>query len=225
MNTQPYAFSLLTVVVERGRGERLAAALADCRALCPTVLRGRGTAGKKLLSYLGLGESEKDLLLTVVASKNAKELTDAVASMLRLKSAGTGIAFAVPIHALAGHAARVSPQEDAKQEEPPMETPTHQLIIAIMNHGYADDVMDTARDAGAPGGTVLKAHGAGWKQAEKFLGITLQPDKDLLMILAPAEDCAGILSAVVERHGLEHDARAVAFALPVSHVAGLAGLK
>ena len=106
-----------------------------------------------------------------------------------------------------------------------METPSHQLIIAIMNHGYADDVMDTARDAGAPGGTVLKAHGAGWKQAEKFLGITLQPDKDLLMILAPEKDCAGILSAVVERHGPGHDARTVAFALPVSHAAGLANMK
>ena len=39
------------------------------------------------------------------------------------------------------------------------------LIITIVNRGYSDDVMDAARDAGARGGTVMYAHGAGLRRS------------------------------------------------------------
>ena len=55
---------------------------------------------------------------------------------------------------------------------------SHELIMAIMNEGYSDTVMDAARSAGAGGGTVLHAKGTGRARAEKFFGVSLADEKD-----------------------------------------------
>lgn len=222
MSPMHSAHDLVVAIFERGRGERLCDTL-QCGAHLNILLRGRGTARKKLLAYLGLDESEKDVLLACVPRQGSAGLIDAIAEKLQLARPGKGIAFAIPICGAGDLIARSAPQAETKRQEgTPMETSAHNLIIAIMNHGYADDVMDTARDAGATGGTILKAHGATWRQAEKFLGVAIQADKDLLMILADTQISQAILSAIAGAHGVGHDAHAIAFALPVSGVAGLA---
>ena len=57
----------------------------------------------------------------------------------------------------------------------------HDLILTIVERGYADDVMDAAKAAGARGGTILHARGTGSKEAEKFFGIIVQPEKELIL--------------------------------------------
>ena len=65
---------------------------------------------------------------------------------------------------------------------------SHELIMAIMNEGYSDTVMDAARSAGAGGGTVLHAKGTGRARAEKFFGVSLADEKDVVYIVAHAEE-------------------------------------
>ena len=70
------------------------------------------------------------------------------------------------------------------------------LIITIVNRGYSDDVMDAARDAGARGGTVMYAHGAGLNETESFFGISIHPEKEMILIVSPAKDRNKIIAAV-----------------------------
>lgn len=96
----------------------------------------------------------------------------------------------------------------------------HECIICIVNSGYSETVMEVARAAGAGGGTVLNARGTATKDAEKFFGITVHPEKEIVMILALKEKRDAILHALYKKVGLETKGQGIAFALPVDTVVG-----
>ena len=99
---------------------------------------------------------------------------------------------------------------------------THQAIICIVNSGYSDDVMDAAKKFGARGGTVLNARGTANKDAEKFFGISVEPEKEIVMIVVPTECKDDILHALYKEVGLDSPGQGIAFALPVDSVVGIA---
>lgn len=51
------------------------------------------------------------------------------------------------------------------------------LILIIANHGHTDEIMNTARAAGARGGTILRTRWAGPEDTEQFYGIKIQAEK------------------------------------------------
>ena len=97
----------------------------------------------------------------------------------------------------------------------------HECIICIVNSGYSETVMEAARKAGAGGGTVLNARGTATKDAEKFFGITVHPEKEIIMILVPKERRDAILHALYRKVGMNTKGQGIAFALPVDAVVGL----
>lgn len=97
-----------------------------------------------------------------------------------------------------------------------------ELILTIVNRGFADEVMDAARDAGATGGTVLYARGTGTREAEKFFGITIQPEKEVVLILASKEQRNPIMQAVCKHVGLDSAGHGISLSLPVDEVVGAA---
>ena len=89
------------------------------------------------------------------------------------------------------------------------------LVLAIANPGYTDAIMERAKAAGATGGTVIYAWGVGHDGASRFLGITLQADKEIVAILTPADQRLPIMQAVNQGFGLRAEAKAIVFSLPV----------
>ena len=102
-----------------------------------------------------------------------------------------------------------------------MEKFKHELILCIVNEGYSETVMESAKAVGAKGGTIIHARGTANKEAEKFFRITVQPEKEIVMILAKTELVDGILKGLYSSIGTATQAQGIAFALPVDEVAGL----
>lgn len=98
---------------------------------------------------------------------------------------------------------------------------THEAIFCIVNSGYSDAVMDAAKKFGARGGTVMSGRGTANPNAEKLFGITVEPEKDIVMIVVPSEDKDKILNALYEEVGLNSAGQGIAFALPVDGTVGL----
>ena len=98
---------------------------------------------------------------------------------------------------------------------------THELIICIVNTGFTDAVMDAAKEVGARGGTVIHGRGTANKEAEEFFHISVQPDKELVMILVPSEIKDDVLHAVYQHAGLKTAGQGIAFSLPVTNVVGI----
>ena len=103
-----------------------------------------------------------------------------------------------------------------------MEKNNHEVIFAIVNSGYAEDVMDIARKLGVRGGTILSARGVAREDAAKFFGITLHTDKEILMMAVEKDLRDKVLNAIYTEMGMAEKAQGIAFSLPVSEAVGLA---
>ena len=97
----------------------------------------------------------------------------------------------------------------------------HQVVICIVNNGFADEAMDAARDVGARGGTVLSARGTANLEAEKAFQIQIQPEKEMVMILVTDEIKDAVLHALYKSVGTHTPAHGIAFAMPVDNVVGI----
>lgn len=97
----------------------------------------------------------------------------------------------------------------------------YELILTILNRGFSDAAMDSARKSGATGGTIITARGAGAKEAEKLLGIRISQEKEIILILTPKDRRTEIMSAICKSAGLNTRGRGITFSLPVSDVLGV----
>ena len=97
----------------------------------------------------------------------------------------------------------------------------YEVVFCIINAGYSDLVMDAAKEVGARGGTVIHAKGTANKEAEQFFKISIQPDKEIVMILVPKEIKDDVLHAIYKNAGLKSEGSGIAFSMPVNNVVGL----
>ena len=102
-----------------------------------------------------------------------------------------------------------------------MKNTTHDLIIVIAEQGYTNIIMDAARTAGAYGGTVVHAKGTGMEAAEKFMGVSLAAEKEMVFIVTRTEQKNAIMQAIMKKAGLDSKAKSIVFSLPVTDTAGL----
>ena len=98
----------------------------------------------------------------------------------------------------------------------------YEVIFCVVNAGYSELVMDAAKEVGARGGTVIHARGTANKEAEKFFSITIQPDKEIVMILVPSKIKDDVLHAIYRQAGLKSAGQGIAFSLAVDDVVGIA---
>ena len=102
-----------------------------------------------------------------------------------------------------------------------MKTNNHEVIFVIVNSGYAEDVMDMARELGVRGGTILNARGVAREEAAAFFGIAIHAEKEILMMVVEKDIRDNVLNAIYKEMGMAKKAKGIAFSLPVSDVAGL----
>ena len=182
---------------------------------------GRGTATSEHLAIYGLDATEKYVISAIGNGSEAEGLIKSAKRKLFIDIPGNGVMLTVPLKSVAGGRTLAYLTNDLKTGGTPHMEFNHELIVVILNEGYADLVMDAARAAGAGGGTVLHAKGTGSKRGEKFFGVSLADEKDMVYIIAYADEKAAIMRAINENAGPGTKAGAICFSLPVSSVAGL----
>ena len=103
-----------------------------------------------------------------------------------------------------------------------MKTENHEVIFAIVNGGYAEEVMSVAKEHGARGGTIINARGVAREDAAAFFGITLHAEKEILMIVVEKDIRNAVLNGIYKAMGMSKKSTGIVFSLPISDVAGLA---
>lgn len=106
--------------------------------------------------------------------------------------------------------------EPEKSPVPPM-----QLAVTIVDRGYSSSVIDAARRAGAEGGTVLSGRGTGIHEKKRLLGIAIQPEKDVVLTLAPVRIIDKVVDEIVSECGLDKPATGICFVVPIDRVTGI----
>ena len=182
---------LLICIVPHGKSERITLAARKAGATGGTVLMGRGTARNQVLEMLGLGDTRKDLIYMLLDDELYGAVRTAVLQEASKEKSGFGIVFTIDVEKFLKNSSINIQKEGADMAEA-----THTLISIIVNAGFADDAMAAARKAGAGGGTIINARGTGREDDAKFFGITIVPEKEMLLILAEKSKSDAILDAV-----------------------------
>ena len=183
-----------------------------------------GTAHIKTLNILGIEKTEKTMMFATVTASTMKKLCRRLTTQMKIDLPDRGVAMAVPLSGVGGMRTFeyfTAGQEHAPEmEEKEMKNESaHDLIVAIYQKGYTDLVMDAAREAGARGGTTIRAKGTG-AGAEKFFGLTLAEEKEIVFIVSNNENKKDIMKAIMQKAGVDTKAHALVFSLPVSETAG-----
>lgn len=227
---------MLCTIVNRGKGDKVVEYLQSEGITFNFVSLGRGTASSELLDYLGLGETKKEIVVSTIYKEDRSKLLKGLEEKITLRDPGKGIAFTISIGSVSGpktlkymqgrhpdfedeSAIELHPHKEEVSDV--METKNYELILTIINRGFADEVMEAAKEQGATGGTVIYARGAGIHEAEKFFGISIQPEKEIVMTLVEKEKRREIMHAIAEKCGLNTEGRGMAFSLPVDDVMGI----
>lgn len=190
-------YKLLISIVPHDSGELIANAAKSAGAGGGTITMGRGTASNGVLQLLGLGDTSKDIVYIII-KENLKEAVYNEIIKASEKKSHFGVIFTLntPDFIRAGHLDEKS--DGAKGEETMKNEKNYQMINIIVNKGFAEDAMAAARKAGAGGGTIIGARGTAKEGDAAFFGMKIVPEKEMLMILVPAEKKNDIVSAITE---------------------------
>lgn len=217
----------MITIVNRKRLEELAKIFDNEGITFHLCMLAKGTSNSKLSSYLGVGEKEKAVRINILPYDLSVQFLKKFEEELDINKPDSGISFTIPLGSICGFKSNTK-LYNLSQAEGQGETMdknfNHDLIIAITNRGFADEVMDAARAASATGGTIINARGTSRKEVEKFFGVTIQPEKELIMILATKENKDNIMESIISKAGPQTNAKTIAFSLPVNGVVGLASL-
>ena len=184
------------------------------------TLHGRGTAVQSMMELMGIESKDRRIVMTVADPDKTKELIAAQRRRLHLGVPGHGIVIAVPIKSIGGGKALAYLNQDNKNvKRQPSLSFAYELIVAVTNEGCTDMVMNAARAAGARGGTTLHGKGTGEKDP-KFYNITLAEEKEVVLIVASAEQKSEIMASVIQKAGPDTEAGTIVFSLPTTEVAG-----
>lgn len=95
------------------------------------------------------------------------------------------------------------------------------VILALVNDDYQDEVIKTAKEAGATGATILNARGEGLHEKQSFLGLSMESQKDLLLFLVEDFNANKIMEAIYKAGKLNESGNGIAFSLNVDRAIGL----
>ena len=223
------AFRCLVIIIDANIRNRLAEFLTDSGIPIYYQMHGIGTASSDFLNLCGLGDTNKAIMICFVPRHRVKMLLAEMNQALQLHKKGTGIAISIPLNGAQGWLYKILSTMDSEQMETGLEhevkkmseTITHAMILVIARHGYSDDIMRTARAAGATGGTILKGLRCSPAEAATHFGISLQDEQEIVAIVVPREKKTEIMTAISTQHGINTPAQSIVLSLPVDAIMGL----
>lgn len=221
---KPEQMYLLFSVLPKGRGKLWRKQLEDWSIFLHLQISAHGTASSEMRDILGLETTEKDLILSLGTESAVAAFAGDFSQNVVYRHRLGGLLVIMKPQAVNNLLAVIS-ADRAKSNLSDKEIPDvntvlsseyeYSFIVAAVNRGFTDEVMKTARTAGAIGGTIIRGRLADTEQAENFYGMELRSDKDILTILTSAGSRNAILEAINKEHGLRSPAQTIICSLPV----------
>ncbi len=213
-------------IVERGQGAVLQKHYGKQGIYFHTQCLGRGTATSEIMDILGLDSKDKDVVISLATTGLVSNLFKMINSDLQGGMGVRGVACVVPISGINNILANllVYQSEKKKREAAGGEEVEHTkntMIIVLCNRGTTGDVMATAKENGARGGTIIKSRITGFEELEQAYSLKVDDSKDILAIIVSKDKRAAIMEAINREHGLQSKAQSFLFCMPVEDMTKL----
>ena len=209
---------LMGLIANRGLRKKYLAFFEEHHITVVLSTMAAGTASNTILDALGLEATEKTVYFALLTRDTWKSLKKELYEKMNIAVPGRGIAFLIPLSSIGGRKTLqylTAGQTMEIEEESTLQNTDYELLVTIANGGHIETIMDAARSANAPGGTVIHAKGTG------FLGISLAEEKEMIFIVVKTSQKQAIMKSIMERAGIGSPAGGIVFSLPVTSTAGL----
>lgn len=213
---------MLLAIIRRGKGGIYLKAIQEDDVVMHFQCVGEGTAPSEMMEILGLGNSEKDIIISFATKTTADRIANDLSKNVGKTYGYQGIFMVIPTSAFSRISAEIikkNSNDSTKGGVDSMQSEfKYSLILISVNRGFTDKVMQTAKKAGATGGTVIKARHAEADIVEAFANVKLEDEKEIVAILAPEGTRNQILEDVNNEFGLKSEAQGVVLSVPVEKV-------
>ena len=208
---------MIASIIERGKAKAYIEMLRKKGVGFHMQCVGQGTASSEMMDILGLVSNNKDIVISYAPHRTVEALATDISKDLSSGLGFNGLMMLLTTSAINRLVSELillqSEGGEVKGEERAMKSEyQHSLILITVNQGYTDGVMQTARKAGATGGTVIRARMAG---AEQLLDPQLSEEKEIIAILAPDSVRNQIMEEVNKAYGMRSEAKGVVCSVPV----------
>ena len=220
---------ILAIIINRTDGERAERFLRERHFHIQYSCMAEGTLGSDILDMFGFGSIDKTVLLCVAPGFRINIALPEIVYGLSLNKPGKGIIFTIPLIGV-GIPDIPSPRiafakgllKDMENEVDKMNHEiTHSIILAIINQGFSEELVEAAKLVGAKGGTILNARRTGTEDAVSFFGLNVQSEKEIVAILTHREQKQAIMDELNHSYGIVSPAHGIIVSIPVDGVVGL----
>lgn len=216
--TEPLDLELICFIANRGIGSKIIKTAKKEGVSGGTVMYGKGTSPNIVSNFLGGLELEKEVILMAgqrdIVDTALKKLTE----KFYLSEPNTGIAFTLELCGIIG---TTSCNCQAINDKKGAGKTMHNLIMTIVDRGKAEDVVDAAIEAGAPGGTIINGRGSGIHETQKVFSMFIEPEKEIIMIVSPRKNTENIVNAIRLSLKMDQPGNGVVFVQSINQVYGL----
>ena len=211
-------FSLLIILVPFGRARKIVRYAKDKGLTGATIMIAFGTVKSKLLDFLGIQETRKELILTAGHGDVLDGLMDNLNNKFNLTRKNFGIAFRMPLSFINIENALEGEKPVFKREE--VKT-MKSAIFTVVNRGKASEVVDASLEAGARGGTIIHARGSGLNQTKLIFDMEIEPEKEIVLTIVDDDQLENVVEAIRKKSDVEKEGHGILFVIPVSKAYGI----
>ena len=207
-------------IITRGKAKKYMDNLAKSGMGFHLQATAVGTAPSEMMDIFGLGTNDKDIVVTLAPENMINSYVIDMNKGLGGSYEYGGLMICVRLSAISRLGSelvtRASKETDTTGGKKKVKSgQKHQLVLVSVNQGYTDAVMETARGAGAMGGTVLRARLADSAMMEQLGEHEVQQEREIITIFAPAGTASKIMEEINRLHGVMSEANGTVMALPV----------
>ncbi|MDR1673953.1 MAG: P-II family nitrogen regulator [Oscillospiraceae bacterium] len=185
---------LIVFIVNSGNGSKVLKSAKRCGIDQGIVCMGMGTMRGHLLELLELNDVEREIVLMLADEETSNTAAQKICEEFKLHKPNHGIGFTVPLTAVFGYG-EINFLNDFAAEG----TVMYQSMFVVVDKGMAEDVMETAVENGARGGTIVKARASGKNATEKVFNMNIEPEKEIVFILIKNEQMKSVAKAIKKR--------------------------
>ena len=213
---------MLLSIIGRGKGAQYIRMIKERGLYLNYQFVGAGTASSEMMDLLGLGNNDKDIMLSFGTYKAIDKLCGDFSKAIGTSSGYGGIAMVISPTAFSRITAEIIKRNSTEIEKGDGNNMhsefDYSLILISVNRGYTDAVMQVAKKAGATGGTIIKARLAEAQEIEAYANTKLDEEKEIVTILAPNSIRNQILEDINRDFGLKSEAQGTVLSIPVDKV-------
>ena len=211
-------FELVICVVNSGHGSKVLKIAKNYGIRGGTICMGTGLVHNRLLEFLDLDDIRREIVFMATEKEIAGTVTQGLNKEMAFRKPNHGIVFSVPIECLYG--TQIC-GDNNRSENKVVENTMFSAIFTVVDRGIGEDVVDASKEAGARGATIIHARGSGIHETEMLFAMQIEPEKDMVLILAKSEMCDDIISSIRNRINIDDPGTGIIFTLGINNAYGL----